>query len=360
LTTKLSSRITFDFDSSHSAAASLTAVSLTSSNLTEVTIPSSVTVLGKSCFWECSNLKKVTIPSSETVLGRGCFAGCSNLTEVTIPSSVTVLGDGCFVGCSNLTKVTIPSSVTVLGDGCFAVCSSLTEVTIPSSVTELPNDCFAECSNLTEVTIPSSVTVLGDNCFAECSNLLPPELSSIGADHGKVLAFLKEPPRPPPLPVGDNVPTVPTGNTSTPQPQDVVFGKGRAVTERTSNKRFPHKKRGSAFLTSLKHTQSPARDVDDDQTPLMVARKNDDERNDKDMVDIVEALTLEAQDDDDDDDDRTELDDRPVEIFDKADYDTLAMRQLLKEKKLSVEYLHFADKLFSPRVVGYIWRVSGR
>jgi hypothetical protein len=105
---------------------------------------------------------------------------------------VTELPDGCFDGCSNLTEVTIPSSVTVLSVGCFAECSNLTDVTIPSSVTALEKGCFAGCSKLTEVTIFSSVTVLGEYCFLGCSYLLPPELSARGADPGEILAFLKE------------------------------------------------------------------------------------------------------------------------------------------------------------------------
>lgn len=54
-----------------------------------------------------------------------CFEGCSNLTSITIPSSVTFLGDYCFRDCSGLTSITIPSSVTSLGEYCFEKCGNI-------------------------------------------------------------------------------------------------------------------------------------------------------------------------------------------------------------------------------------------
>ena len=106
---------------------------LTGNNYTqnEIVIPASIT-------WEG---KKYPV----TELGGRCFYDCSNLTSVTIPSSVTSLGGSCFSGCSSLTSVTIPSSVTSLGWWCFSRCRSLTSITIPSSVTSLGNSCFYGC-----------------------------------------------------------------------------------------------------------------------------------------------------------------------------------------------------------------------
>ena len=180
-------------------------------------IPSSVTSLGFSCFWDCTSLTSITIPSSVTYLGSSCFNGCSSLESITvdknnkvydsrescnaiietstntmiqgckttvIPSSVTSLEESCFDGCSSLTSVTIPSSVTSLGNWCFEGCSSLTSITIPSSVTSLGKYCFENCSSLTSITIPSSVTSLGVICFRGCSSLtsidIPSSVTSLG------------------------------------------------------------------------------------------------------------------------------------------------------------------------------------
>ena len=107
-----------------------------------------VTALADICFTGCSDLTSITIPSSVTSLGERCFAVCSSLTSITIPSSVTSLGSECFEDCSGLTSITIPSSVNSLGDGCFYGCSGLTSITIPSSVSHLCYGCFTDCSEL--------------------------------------------------------------------------------------------------------------------------------------------------------------------------------------------------------------------
>ena len=70
-------------------------------------------------------------------MGDACFDGCTDLTSITIPSSVTSLGDECFWGCSSLTSITIPSSVTSLGGWCFEECSELKKVTFQG---KLPNN----------------------------------------------------------------------------------------------------------------------------------------------------------------------------------------------------------------------------
>ena len=57
-----------------------------------------------------------------TAFGAKCFYGCSDLTSITIPSSVTSLGDWSFCDCSGLTSIAIPSSVTSLGNYCFDCC----------------------------------------------------------------------------------------------------------------------------------------------------------------------------------------------------------------------------------------------
>ena len=81
-----------------------------------------VTAFEDRCFYDCGGLTSITIPSSVTSLGRSCFSGCSGLTSITLPSSVTSLGDYCFYNCSGLTSITIPSSVTSLGRACFYDC----------------------------------------------------------------------------------------------------------------------------------------------------------------------------------------------------------------------------------------------
>ena len=132
-----------------------------------------VTLLGASCFSDCSGLTSIIIPPFVTSLGDCCFSGCWGLTSITIPPLVTSLGLGCFSGCWGLTSITIPSSVTSLGDYCFYYCSGLTSITIPSSVTSLGYDCFSDCKNL------ETVYFKGKKCDSNYKDLKIPTTSII-------------------------------------------------------------------------------------------------------------------------------------------------------------------------------------
>lgn len=128
----------------------------------DIVIPSTynnlpVTSIGRSSFSNCSNLTSITIPSSVTSIGQDAFACCSSLTSVTISNSTTcivsdvIIGDNAFYGCSSLTSIEIPSSVNSIGEWAFSRCSNLTNITIPGSITSIGGYAFYECSNLTNV-----------------------------------------------------------------------------------------------------------------------------------------------------------------------------------------------------------------
>ena len=128
------------------------------SDLTSLTLPSSVTRIGDYAFKNCSGLTSLTLPSSVTRIGDYAFNNCSGLTSLTIPSSVTSIGMSAFEYCSSLTSLTLSSGVTSIGMSAFEYCSSLTSLTLPSSVKEIGIYAFHGCSGLTSLTLPSSVT----------------------------------------------------------------------------------------------------------------------------------------------------------------------------------------------------------
>jgi len=141
--------------------------------LTGVIIGNSVIKIEKQAFNDCIGLTEITIPDSVTVIEEQAFKGCTGLTGITIGNGVTGIGKQAFKGCKSLVSVTIPNGVTVIDEGTFDSCASLTNVTIPNGVTTIKGNpligggAFNGCKSLTGITIPNSVTVIGNAAFSD-------------------------------------------------------------------------------------------------------------------------------------------------------------------------------------------------
>jgi uncharacterized repeat protein (TIGR02543 family) len=85
-----------------------------------------------------------------TTISDCAFFYCPNLTDITIPVSVTSIGSCAFEDCTGLTSITIPAGVTDIGGAAFYQCSSLASVTfagtIPSS--SFAGDAFSSIGDL--------------------------------------------------------------------------------------------------------------------------------------------------------------------------------------------------------------------
>ena len=137
---------------------------------TEYTVPDTVKVIGAYSFANSSNLTSVNISNCATI-SDCAFSDCKNLTNITIPNSVTTIGYSAFENCISLTNILIPNSVTSIGYSAFENCSALTDISIPNSVTVIANATFRNCTSLTNVKIPNSVKTIKANAFANCKNL---------------------------------------------------------------------------------------------------------------------------------------------------------------------------------------------
>ena len=174
--------------------------------ITDLTIPNSVTEIHPFTFYGCKNLKSVFIPNSVKSIGTCAFSHCDGLIEIEIPNSVTTIGNRAFEGCSKLTNINISDGVNTIGEYAFSECPNLTSINIPNSVAYIYNSAFKGCTNLPVIEniryadtylaeaadkslstyhIKSGTRFIGSNAFSECSNLtsinIPNSMTSIGS-----------------------------------------------------------------------------------------------------------------------------------------------------------------------------------
>ena len=79
------------------------------------------------------------------------FLNGEEITDLTIPYSISDIQYGAFDGCTYISNVTIPSSVISIGYYAFQSCNGLTSVTIPGSVRSIYYGAFSNCSGLKDV-----------------------------------------------------------------------------------------------------------------------------------------------------------------------------------------------------------------
>ena len=145
---------------------------------TQVNVPEEfdgkkVTRIGEYCFSNYENktsITKVTLPNTVTSIGKGAFNGMSALTSVNVPDGVTKIAKETFLGCSALKKVELPRGITSIGETAFQN-TGITEILIPCGVKTIESNAFNSCKNLESVLIPDSVDTIGTAAFIGCVKL---------------------------------------------------------------------------------------------------------------------------------------------------------------------------------------------
>ena len=136
------------------------------SMIRSIEIRSGVTYIGAWAF-EDTNITSLTIPSSVKTIGRGSFSNNRYLANLTLNSGLEIIGVYAFGDC-RIGSVVIPDGVTLIGDRAFAYCVrddyvngkwvdvGLTSITIPASVTHIWEKAFVDCDLLETVNFEGS------------------------------------------------------------------------------------------------------------------------------------------------------------------------------------------------------------
>ena len=137
----------------------------------KVVVEKGITYVGTWAFYDCSEMTSVSLPTTLETMGASVFLDCTSLTSVTIPAGVTAIGGDFFYGCASLKSVTLPDSLWDVGGCTFMDCASLTSVRLPATLLSISWQMFKDCKSLTSLTIPRSVVDVKQDAFSGCTAL---------------------------------------------------------------------------------------------------------------------------------------------------------------------------------------------
>lgn len=156
---------------------------LCETDIKEFVVPSHITRIGGSAFWNCEILNKVTLPEGLIFIDQDAFSECHNLSTINFPSTLEYINDDAFAE-TNLQHVVIPDLVKLVSRYCFEECKQLKTVELGKSCKMIANRAFAECDKLHSVQLNEGLEQIGDYAFADNFSLkevyIPSSVKQIG------------------------------------------------------------------------------------------------------------------------------------------------------------------------------------
>ncbi|MDE5891688.1 MAG: leucine-rich repeat domain-containing protein, partial [Acetatifactor sp.] len=113
----------------------------------------------------------VSVPSTVEVIGKSAFENNTTVTQVNIPDSVKHIEAYAFWGCDNLEQVNLGEGLYEVGDFAFTNCPRLRTVSFPENISRIGIMAFADCVSLRSIRIPYTVYTVEDTAFDGCYRL---------------------------------------------------------------------------------------------------------------------------------------------------------------------------------------------
>jgi len=108
------------------------------------------------------NLEKTTL--EDNLIKEDLFYNNTNLKEIILPESLTLIGDRAFKNCYNLEKIVLGNNVKKISKEAFYNCLKLQEINI-DSVEEINDYVFSGCKNLKSIKLGKNLKILQDYVF---------------------------------------------------------------------------------------------------------------------------------------------------------------------------------------------------
>ncbi len=136
--------------------------------LKEIDVGSSLEVVSQAAFRD-SALEKISLPDTVVTLDRYSFYR-TDITEIKLPSGVSVIGKYAFFGCEKLKSVTLCPRLERISEYAFGSCTSLEKLVITDRVESIGDYALTDCTALSSVFVPKGSAV-GENVFLGCEGV---------------------------------------------------------------------------------------------------------------------------------------------------------------------------------------------
>ena len=183
--------------------------------LKEITLPQSLTSIGKAVFFWCAALGKIAIPDGVTSVGDNAFSTCVSLKELALGAELLSAGCGLTEFCVALEKITvsennesfsgegncltrkadntviagcasskIPAGTEQIGEYAFCGQTQLGAIDFPDGLKKIGHYAFS-CTGLKELKLPRGLQRIGAYAFANCIELeyvqIPDSVTDVGS-----------------------------------------------------------------------------------------------------------------------------------------------------------------------------------
>ena len=183
--------------------------------LKEITLPQSLTSIGKAVFFWCAALGKIAIPDGVTSVGNNAFSTCISLKELALGAELLNAGCGLTEFCVALEKITvsennesfsdegncltrkadntviagcasskIPAGTEQIGEYAFCGQTQLGAIDFPDGLKNIGHYAFS-CTGLKELKLPRGLQRIGVSAFANCIELeyvqIPDSVTDVGS-----------------------------------------------------------------------------------------------------------------------------------------------------------------------------------
>ena len=183
--------------------------------LKEITLPQSLTSIGKAVFFWCAALGKIAIPDGVTSVGDNAFSTCVSLKELALGAELLSAGCGLTEFCVALEKITvsennesfsgegncltrkadntviagcasskIPAGTEQIGEYAFCGQTQLGAIDFPDGLKKIGHYAFS-CTGLKELKLPRGLQRIGVSAFANCIELeyvqIPDSVTDVGS-----------------------------------------------------------------------------------------------------------------------------------------------------------------------------------